>query len=129
VNYRLLIIGQLPPPHHGSNVMTEMFIKSLNNLGCNITIVEKTFSNRIEDVGKLSILKIFKIPVTTSRLMYRLLRNKYDLCFYFLSIKPPSIFVDAFFLFFIRIFRIKYFFEGLCKGLIIKPLQFICSLD
>jgi len=41
VNYRLLIIGQLPPPHHGSNVMTEMFIKSLNNLGCNITIVEK----------------------------------------------------------------------------------------
>ena len=129
MNYRLLIIGQLPPPHHGSNVMTEMFIKSLKNLGCNITIVEKTFSKRIEDVRRLSILKIFKIPVVTSLLIYRLVRNKYDLCFYFLSIKPPSIFVDAFFLFFIRMFRIKYVLYLHAKGLIdlneqiVRPLR------
>ena len=129
MNYRLLIIGQLPPPHHGSNVMTEMFSKSLKNLGCNITIVEKTFSNRIEDVRKLSISKIFKIPVITSRLIYHLVRNKYDLCFYFLSKKPPSIYVDAFFLFLIRMFRIKYILYLHSKGLIdmiekiVRPLR------
>jgi len=98
--------------------MTEMFIKSLKNLGCNITIVEKTFSNKIEEVRKLSISKIFKIPVITSRLIYCLVRNKYDLCFYFLSVKPPSIFVDAFFLFIIIMFRIKYIPYLHAKGLI-----------
>ena len=118
MNSKLLIIGQLPPPHHGSNVMTEMFIKSLKNLGSNITIVEKKFSNRIEDVRKLSISKIFKIPVITSLLIYRLVRNKYDLCFYFLSLGSPSIFFDAFFLFFIRMFRIKYILYLHAKGLI-----------
>jgi len=128
VNYKLLIIGQLPPPHHGSNVMTEIFIKSLKNLGCNITIVEKTFSNRIEDVRKLSILKIFKIPVITSLLIYRLVRNKYDLCFYFLSTKPPSIFVDAFFLFIIRMFRIKYVLYLHAKGLIDLNMKIVWPL-
>jgi glycosyltransferase involved in cell wall biosynthesis len=118
VNPKLLIIGQLPPPHHGSNVMMEMFNKSLKNLGSNITIVEKKFSNRIEDVRKLSISKIFKIPIITSLLIYRLVRNQYDLCFYFLSLKPPSIFVDAFFLFFIRMFRIKYILYLHAKGVI-----------
>ena len=117
MNSKLLIIGQLPPPHHGSNVMTEMFNKSLKNLGCNITIVEKKFSNRIEDVRKLSISKIFKIPVISSILIYRLAKNKYDLCFYFLSLKPPSIFVDAFFLFIIRMFRIKYILYLHAKGI------------
>ena len=37
---------------------------------------------------------------------------------YFLSLKPPSIFVDAFFLFFIRMFRIKYILYLHAKGLI-----------
>ena len=118
MNSKLLIIGQLPPPHHGSNVMTEMFTRSLKNLGCKITIVEKTFSSRIEDVRKPSISKIFKIPAITLRLVYHLVRNKYELCFYFFSIKPPSIFVDAFFLMFIRMFRIKYVLYLHAKGLV-----------
>jgi len=117
-DHKFLIIGQLPPPHHGSNVMTEMFIQSLKNSGHNITIVEKTFSRKIEEVGKASILKIFKIPLITSILMYHLVRHKHDLCFYFLSIKPPSIFVDAFFLFLIRMFRIKYVLYLHGKGLV-----------
>jgi glycosyltransferase involved in cell wall biosynthesis len=118
VNCRLLIIGQVPPPHHGSNVMAEMFIESLENLGHDVTVVEKTFSRRIEDVRKLSVLKIFKIPIITSKLIYQLFKNKFDLCFYFLSIKPPSIFVDALFLFFIRMFHVKYALYLHGKGLV-----------
>ena len=117
-NHKILVIGQLPPPYHGSNVMTEMFIKSLKNSGHDITIVEKTFSRNIEEVGKASILKIFKIPLITSILMYHLVRPKHDLCFYFLSIKPPSIVVDAFFLFLIRMFRVKYVLYLHGKGLV-----------
>jgi glycosyltransferase involved in cell wall biosynthesis len=113
-----LIIGQLPPPHHGSNVMAEMFIQSLNSLEHHTTMVEKTFSKTIEDIGKLSILKILKVPIITSRLIYHLIKNKYDLCIYFFSIRPPSIFADAFFLFFIRMFRVKYILYLHAKGLI-----------
>jgi glycosyltransferase involved in cell wall biosynthesis len=118
MNHKFLIIGQLPPPYHGSNVMTEMFVKSLKNTGHYITIVEKTFSRRIEEVGKASILKIFKIPLITSILIYHLIRHKHDLCFYFLSVKPPSIFVDTFFLYLIRMFRVKYILYLHGKGIV-----------
>ena len=79
MNYKLLIIGQLPPPHHGSNVMTEIFIQSLLRLGHDITMVEKKFSKTIQDIGKLTILKILKIPLTTLILMYHLAINKYHM--------------------------------------------------
>lgn len=118
MKYQLLVIGQLPPPNHGTNLMTKIFIQSLKNLGHTTTIVEKTFSKRIEEVGKSSILKIFKIPLITSKLFYHLFRKKYNLCFYFLSIWPPSIFVDAFFLFIIKMFRVKYVLYLHAKGLI-----------
>lgn len=111
--------------------MTEMFLQSLNNEGFNVTIVEKTFSKRIEDVRKFSILKILKIPKITIRLILNLVKNEFDLCFYFLSIKPPSIFVDTFFIFIIRMFRINYIQYLHAKGLVqfdeilVQPFRYL----
>lgn len=98
--------------------MTEMFIRSLKNLGYDIKIVEKNFSKKIEDVGHPSLIKILKIPLITSTLFYQLAKNKFDLCFYFLSLWPPSIYVDAFFLLFIRMFRVNYILYMHGKGLV-----------
>lgn len=111
--------------------MAEMFVNSLESLGYEITIVEKKFSRRIEEVRKPSISKALKIPTIASLLIYHLVRNKYDLCFYFFSIKPPSIFVDVFFLFIIRIFRINYIKYLHAKGLVqlddnlVQPLRYL----
>ncbi len=113
---RILVVGQLPPPHHGSNLMTEMFVHSLKKNGCDIVVIEKTFSKKIEDVRRLTISKILKIPIITAIFIKKLFENKYDLCFYFLSKKPPSIYIDTFFLFLLRLFHIKYVLYMHAKG-------------
>ena len=131
MNPRILVIGQLPPPHHGSNVMAEIFIKSLKNAGCDTTIIEKKFSDKIEDVRIFSIKKILKIPRISAQLISHLVRKEYDLCFYFLTIQPPSIFVDMLFLIIIRIFGVDYIPYLHVKGFIrigdilAQPLQYL----
>ena len=118
MTHKLLIIGQLPPPVHGSNIMTELFYNSVRKIGLEVSILQKTFSKGQEDVGKLSIIKILKVPLITAKLIYRLVTNKPDLCFYFISVKPPSFFVDAFFLLLIRLFGVKYVLSLHGKGLL-----------
>ena len=118
MSHKLLIIGQLPPPVHGSNLMTELFYNSVKKIGYKVLIMQKTFSKRQEDVGKVSIIKTLKVPLITANLLYHLVINKPDLCFYFISVKPPSFFVDAFYLLLIRLFGIKYVLNLHGKGLL-----------
>ena len=115
---KLLVVGQLPPPVHGSNIMTERFVRSLQNIGHDVFLVPKTFSRRQEEVEKFSIIKIFKIPIIAIKLIQRIAINRPNLCFYFISVKLPSFFVDVFYLFLIKLFRIDcvLYFHG--KGLL-----------
>ena len=57
---KILIVGQFPPPIHGSNIMTKRFYDSLKKLGYQVSIVEKTFSRKIEEVEKVTVKKLFK---------------------------------------------------------------------
>ena len=115
---KFLLIGQLPPPVHGSNVMAERFHRSLQNIGHEVFIVEKTFSRRQKDVRKLSIVKVFKAPIIALELIRRISLNKPALCFYFVSVMPPSFFFDAFLLFLLRLCRIDYVLYLHGKGLL-----------
>lgn len=115
---RFLIIGQLPPPVHGSNSMTELLYNSVKKIGYKVHILQKTFSKRLEDVGRISIIKLLKVPLIAAHLVCHLTKNKPDLCFYFISVKPPSFFVDAFFILLIRLFRCKFVLYLHGKGLL-----------
>jgi glycosyltransferase involved in cell wall biosynthesis len=119
----ILIIGQLPPPVHGSNVMTELFMSSLRKQGYDAYIVEKTFSKRPDQVGKISILKFFKIPILIFRLIILLFKKPPDLCFFFISLGITSFLVDALLLIILRLFNVEYVlyihgvgFEKLCAN-------------
>ena len=118
MKHKLLIVGQLPPPVHGSNLMTELFYNSVKKIGYEVLIMQKTFSKRQEDVGSLSVLKILKVPIIITKLIYYLFKYKPDLCFYFISVKPPSFYLDAFFLLLIRLFGVKYVLYIHGKGLL-----------
>jgi glycosyltransferase involved in cell wall biosynthesis len=102
------VVGQLPPPVHGSNVMTELFMSSLNKQGYDAYIVEKTFSKRPDQVGKISISKFIKIPILAFRLIVSLAKKKPDLCFFFISLGITSFLVDALLLMVLRLFKIEY---------------------
>lgn len=104
----MLIIGQLPPPIHGSNIMTRIFLKSLKNIGCQTFLVQKNFSSKQEEIGKFTFLKIIKIFIICFNIGKAIISFRPILCFYFISVKYPTFFIDALFLIIIRILRVKY---------------------
>jgi glycosyltransferase involved in cell wall biosynthesis len=101
---KLLVIGQLPPPHHGSNVMTDVFCKTLRKIGFRVFICEKIFSKRIEEMGNFAISKILKIPIVACKIILNVIVNKPKICFYLASVNPPSLYFDLLLLLFINLF-------------------------
>lgn len=91
----VLVIGQLPPPVHGSNVMTERFMDSLNAIGVTSAIVEKKFSEQLEDVGKRNPRKLLKVPNLYRDVCQAITKVKPDLCIYFISVGLASLLVDS----------------------------------
>jgi glycosyltransferase involved in cell wall biosynthesis len=100
---KLLIVGQLPPPFHGSNVMTKIFLSSLSRLGYSVSIAEKTFSKTMDEVEKYSLKKLLCAQVIIFRIIRDFITTRADLCFYFISLKPPSFYIDVLFLFLLRL--------------------------
>jgi len=112
-----LVIGQLPPPVHGSNVMTDRFLNGLVKIGFNVSIVEKKFSARQNEITKITIGKILKVPRIGLEIVVQILLKRPKFCFYFISVQPPAIYVDALFLFILRILKIEYILYLHGKGL------------
>jgi glycosyltransferase involved in cell wall biosynthesis len=104
---KILIVGQLPPPHHGSNVMTNMFFSSLIKLGFKVSIAEKKFSKTMLDMGTYSLNRFIRAQVVIFKLIWIFVATRPKLCFYFISIKPPSIYLDIMFLLLLSILKTK----------------------
>lgn len=107
ISPKLLIVGQLPPPCHGSNVMTELFVSSLIKLGFKVSIAEKTFSKTMLEIGSYSLKKLIRAQVVFFKLIWIFVTTRPKLCFYFISIKPPSIYLDMLFLLLLRVLKTK----------------------
>ena len=91
----ILVIGQLPPPYHGSNVMTGIFISSLRKIGYEVSIAEKKFSLTMGEVEKINIKKVARAPLIFINIIKKIILESNELCVYFLSVKPPSIYIDT----------------------------------
>jgi len=104
---KLLVVGQLPPPHHGSNVMTKMFFSSLRKFGCKVSIAEKTFSKTMEEMGSYTLKRFIRAQVVIIRLVKIFVTTRPDLCFYFISLRPPSVYIDMMLLLLLRIINTK----------------------
>ncbi|MDN4484183.1 glycosyltransferase family 4 protein [Demequina lignilytica] len=57
---RLVVVSQLPPPFHGSTIMTARFLEALRASGHEVLLVERRFSRRVDEVGRFSVAKIPK---------------------------------------------------------------------
>lgn len=112
---KVLVIGQLPPPVHGSNVMTERFMESLAAVNIPAVIVEKKFSTQLTEVGKNDPKKLLKIPELLKNVRQTIAENKPDLCVYFISVGITSLLVDCIVLSILRHRDIPYvlYFHGL----------------
>ena len=105
---RILIYGQLPPPFHGTNIMTRVFLRTLQELGLEARISSKQFSRRIEEVNRLKAAKVGRYIGFFRRFLRDLRTSEADLAVYFLSSRPLGLLAELPFVLWARILHVPY---------------------
>ena len=113
---KILIVAQLPPPYHGSNVMAEVMFSALKADGYQVKFIDKSFAKSIETIGKPSLRKILRVPVLAIEILIACLFKRPAMCIYFIAVGKSAFFVDAFLLFLLRICRLPYVLRFGGKG-------------
>lgn len=99
------MISQLPPPVHGSTVMTRRLMDTITTLGGSVHIVDRRFSRSVQDIGRASAGKLLAIPALALRLTAALIRRRPDVVVLFLTNRPGSFLVDVLMTGILRAFR------------------------
>lgn len=55
---RVVVVSQLPPPVHGSSVVTGHLVDSLHAHGVRVSLVDRRFSRQVSEVGRFSPKKV-----------------------------------------------------------------------
>lgn len=90
---KLGVLSQLPPPVHGSAIATQTFIRALLDLGHEVVLLDRRFSQTIEQVGNFSIRKILSLPSLWYRAV-RLAFSRPDAIVIFATTSAGSFLVD-----------------------------------
>lgn len=113
---KILVVGQLPPPYHGSNVMAKIMLQALDTEGYQVIFVDKSFAKSVETIGKPSPRKILRVPVLAIEILIACLFKRPSICIYFIAVGKSAFLVDAFLLFFLRLCRLPYILRFGGKG-------------
>ncbi len=105
---KILIYGQMPPPQHGSNIMTLTFFKALIKLGYTVKVTNKGFSKHIHEVNKINITKFFRFIFLLWKYNRDLFRFRPDLVVFFISATKIGLLSEGVFTAITRIFHIPY---------------------
>lgn len=54
------LVSQLPPPTHGSSIMTKVLLDTLTEGGREVRLLDKRLSGSISEVGQISVRKFFR---------------------------------------------------------------------
>jgi len=113
---KILIIGQFPPPFHGSNVMAKLMVSILKKEEYQIIFIDKSFSKSIETIGKPSLRKVLRIPILAIEIIIACLFKRPEISIYFLACGKSALLIDSFLLTLVRFHRIPYILRFGGKG-------------
>jgi len=85
VRAAVLVYGQVPPPHIGSNVMAARFLEAVRKSGCEAVLSRKTLSAAVDEVNRFRPVKIIRLLATWARFSANLRRARPDLAVIFAS--------------------------------------------
>lgn len=88
------MISQLPPPIHGSTVMTKTFLRALDAIGHDWHLVDRRFSTSMAEVGKFSLRKLTSAAWMPFRVARSMLTFKPDIVVFFATNRTFSFLVD-----------------------------------
>ncbi|MFC2161155.1 glycosyltransferase family 4 protein [Acidobacteriota bacterium] len=105
---KIFLYGQVPPPQHGSNIMTLTLFKALTKLGYHVRVSNKGFSKKIHEVNRISPVKFFRFFSVLWRYCLDLVSFRPDLVVFFVSATKIGLLVEGLFVTFTNILRIPY---------------------
>lgn len=115
---KITVIGQTPPPYGGQIIHIGKIVTILENNGFDFSLIRMNFSEEMNETGKFSYLKIWKLVLLVLSVIKNLLFYRPDYVYY-----PPSgnekapIYRDIIVLFLIRLFRFKTIFHFHAGGI------------
>ena len=79
---KILLIGQIPPPHLGQAIMTEQVLKLDSNKNFKLFFIDYSFSKKADEFGKFSLGKFFSLIKVLVLIFYHKIINKCNVIYY-----------------------------------------------
>lgn len=115
---RILFIVPLPPPVHGSAMVSQAIQDSaLIREGFRCDFVNLSTSRRMDEIGKRSLRKMFRFAGTYVKVLYKLLTERYDACYLAITCHGIGFLKDAPFVILCKLFRRRVILHQHNKGL------------
>ena len=115
---RILFIGTLPPPIHGSAVVSQQIKNSnLINEAFRCDWVNLSASRRMDEIGKKTLAKPFRLLAALCRELWLLLTRRYDLCYLAITCHGSGFLKDSPFVLLCKLFRTKIVIHQHNKGM------------
>jgi glycosyltransferase involved in cell wall biosynthesis len=115
-NLKILVFGQTPPPVHGSNIMTSVFLDALKELGLKHRLVNKHFSKSSKEVEIFKPMKIVRLFKVYMDFLNHLVKFRPNLIVYFISSRILGLLPDSIILLTAHIMKIPFILYVHGKG-------------
>ncbi len=90
----VLVVGNSSGAIHGSLVMTGYLVRALGDLGCRVTVLDRAFSRKNTEIGKLRLHKFSRAAGMLARAAGLRLGRRFDAAFYLPASLPPALTFD-----------------------------------
>jgi len=116
---KILFMVQLPPPVHGASLRNQSLVDSkLLRESFDIKVQPLSFATSVNDIGKLSFIKIFKSICYALALIRNVLRFKPDLAYFTITPTGCAFYRDVIFVSILKLFSIRIIYH--LRGIGIK---------
>ncbi|MEV7932680.1 glycosyltransferase [Curtobacterium sp. NPDC089185] len=102
----MIVISQVPPPTHGSTIVTKILLEILAESNVPVRLVDRRFSRSVAEVGSFSLRKILAVPSIVLRLMGAVV-SRPAMCIFFCTNRPFSFLVDVLLGEVLRMFKVR----------------------
>ena len=115
---RILFVGPLPPPVHGSGVVSQQIKDSrVINEAFYCDWVNMSTSRRMDEIGKKSVVKILRLFSSLGKEFLLLLTHRYDLCYFAITCHGAPFLKDLPFVLMAKMFHRKIVIHQHNKGM------------
>jgi len=114
---KVLFILHLPPPVHGASMVGQLIKNSPSvNNAFDADYVNLSISKNLSEIEKYGIPKFFRLLKLQFKVLYLLLKKRYDLCYITLTVSGPSFYKDLFIVVLLKLFGRKVIYHFHNKG-------------